>query len=136
MYRTIGTPNHLKLENCVYQKLEMITEDLIFTPHASEAVRSDATFDLGLGWRLRPIWRRPKTHDVAPFAVAFLIRRLKLFNKASVVLTQLRSTFNASHYQCCIHKMVKHYLKIQTTVMARASSPKLLTYLFSVLITA
>jgi len=53
-----------------------IQGEMIFTPRASEAVWRDAPFDLQLGWMLRPIWQRPKTHDVAPLAVAFLVCRL------------------------------------------------------------
>jgi len=56
----------------------------ISTPGATEAVGSDATFDLKLWWMLRPVWQRPKTHYVAPLAVAFLVCCLKLTTNVSI----------------------------------------------------
>lgn len=82
----------------------MTRDDVIFTPGASEAVWSDATFDLRLGWMLWPIWQCPKTHDIAPLAVTFFIRCLKLLTKYQLTITDsLHWTFNSSQLSMLVY---------------------------------
>jgi len=69
----------------------------IFTPNASEAVGSDTTFDLRLGWMLGPIWQRPVTYNLTPLAVAFLVGCLQLHTKYHLYCQQYCSQLSRAN---------------------------------------